>query len=94
MARQFLRNRLHIAQQNIAHDWKNLKELGFAPAAVLLLGTAVTASVSLAAFYGALTIVMGKNPTPSATESIGLALLSAALAAVILLLVKPRYFDT
>jgi len=50
----------------------------------------VSAGVSLAAIYGTWTIIMEENPVPSATESIGLALLSAALAAVILLLVKQR----
>jgi len=72
------------------HDWRKLKEFGFAPTAVLLLGTMVVATISLPAIVGAWTIVMGENPTPSATESIGLALLSTALAAVILLLVRPR----
>lgn len=90
MVRQFVRDRLQNAKRNIAVDWMSLKEIGFVAAAILVLGLFVSASVSLAAFYGVLTIVMGENPTPSATESIGLALLSAALAAVVLLLVKPR----
>jgi len=90
MAKQFVRDRLQNAQRNIAQDWKKLKEFGFVATAILFLGILVTTSVSIAAFFGALTIVIGTNPPPSATESIGLALLSAALAAVVLLLVKPK----
>lgn len=90
MVRQFFKNRLEIARQNIVFHWTKLKKLGFASAAILLLGTLVSMGVSLAAIYGTWTILMEENPAPSATESIGLALLSAALAAVILLLVKQR----
>ena len=71
-------------------DWTKLKEFDFVSATILLLGTLVSTGVSFAAIYGTWTIIVGENPVPSATESIGLALLSAALAAVILLLVKQR----
>jgi len=90
MIKQFFRDRLQIAHRNIEFDWRKLKEFGITPTVILLLGTIVSIAVSLAAIYGTFTIVTGDNPIPSATESTGLALLSAALAAVILLLVKSQ----
>lgn len=87
---RFVKDRLQIAQRNITADWRNLKAYGIAPAIVLLLGSWLSPAISLAAFYGAQTIVIGNNKAPSVTESFGLALLSTALAGVILLLVKPR----
>ena len=90
MVRHFIKNRLKIARSNMVSDWTKLKEFDFVSATILLLGTLVSTGVSFAAIYGTWTIIVGENPVPSATESIWLALLSAALAAVILLLVKQR----
>lgn len=75
-------------------EWKKLKELGFVFVFLILLGVFVTSIVSMPAFFGVLTIVMGDTFSPSPVESIGLALLSAALAGVIFVIVTPRLGST
>jgi hypothetical protein len=89
MNKKFFKERLEIGQHNIRLEWKWLKEFGFVPAFLILLGAVVCAIVSIPAIYGVFTIVMGSASPPSPIESMGLALLSTALAGVVFLLVKP-----
>ena len=74
--------------------WKGLKELGPVSVFFIMLGITVTAIVAFPALFGVLAIIMGDNLYPSPIESIGLALLSAALAGVIFLLIKPGVAST
>ncbi len=90
MVKQFIKKRLQIGQRNVLDDWKRLKEDGICSFAVLLFGISISTILTFACFYGVLIIVTENKNVLSTTESIGLALLAAALAGILLLLVKPR----
>jgi hypothetical protein len=92
MGRRFIKNRLQIGQRDISGEWKKLKEYGICSYVVLLFGISISAILIWACFYGVWDILTKVNNILSATESVGLSLLAAALGGILLLLVKPRSY--
>lgn len=100
MARQFIKDRVEIGRYNVQQQKNWFKTFGIIPFLVLMIGSWVSAIISLVIFIDTLSIITNfqnnintntpKNISFSSTESVSLALLAAALAVVMFLLVKPR----
>ena len=88
--------------KSLKSDSQWLKDYGFLPFVITLVGAMVATPITLVVFVDSLAIISNypSNPTItngtsatftlSSSEGIGLALLSAGLAAVVFLLVKPN----